>query len=314
MQLLTVAICTYNRENFLNKCLNELLPQLGVNKNVRVLVVDNGSTDNTAELVQKFRREYPSLDYAFCAEQGLSYARNYALTHCQSKWLSFLDDDGYPEQNWLVQNLELINKGKYDAFGGVYLPWFKDGKKNWFKDNYESNLFRMPQHEETRLYPKDSYFSGGNCCFKVKALSDSGGFPVTLGMNGKSMGYGEELAAQRAMAINGYTLGYSRNMVIHHCVPFSKQSIRWAWRREYSKGKCFWLVYSKSPTLKNIIFYSKIRFKKSIRISKSLILNFSSDRMLLVRNVFYEMSVWAGLLGLLVGVFKLKFANSFYKK
>jgi glycosyltransferase involved in cell wall biosynthesis len=214
MFFLTVAICTYNRQYFLEKCLTELLPQVLNTQDVRVLVIDNNSTDNTAELIHTFQKQHSYLDYVFCPEQGLSFARNCALEQCQSVWLSFLDDDGYPDENWLEQNLKVINSNKYDAFGGVYLAWFKDGKRDWFKDSYESNEFRMPLADETRLAPSDSYFSGGNCSFKVDPIRASGGFPLTLGMNGSVMGYGEEVAAQRSMAINGYVLGFSRNLVL----------------------------------------------------------------------------------------------------
>jgi glycosyltransferase involved in cell wall biosynthesis len=310
MLILTVAICTYNRHYFLEKCLTELLPQVFDTQGVRVLVIDNNSTDNTAELVLAFQKQYLFLDYTFCHEQGLSFARNCALEKCQSIWLSFLDDDGYPEENWLDQNLKIIKSKKYDAFGGVYLPWFKDGKRSWFKGVYETNAFRMPQTDETRLAPGDSYFSGGNCSFNVEAILASGGFPLTLGMNGKVMGYGEEVAAQRSMAINGYVLGFSSQLVIHHYVPLSKQSIRWAWRREYYKGRDFWSIYSKPPILKNIILYTKVRFKESFNLSRNVISKcFSIRHSESIKNVCYEMSVWAGLIGLITGAFKIKISS-----
>ncbi|GAC24893.1 hypothetical protein GMES_2598 [Paraglaciecola mesophila KMM 241] len=309
MTFLTVAICTYNRKWFLQQCLSELLPQILNFQDVRILIIDNNSTDETAELIKALQVKHSYLDYVFCPDQGLSYARNCALEQCNSAWLSFLDDDAYPNDDWLEQNLELIKSAKYDAFGGVYLPWFKDGKSSWFKECYETNFFRMPK-EETRLAPGDPYFSGGNCSFKVYPIRASGGFPLTLGMNGKVMGYGEEVAAQRSMAINGYVLGFSSHLVIHHYVPLSKQSIRWAWRREYYKGRDFWSIYSKPPILKNIILYTKVRFKESFNLSRNVISKcFSIRHSESIKNVCYEMSVWAGLIGLITGAFKIKISS-----
>jgi glycosyltransferase involved in cell wall biosynthesis len=289
----------------LNECLSRLLPQIERGSSIRVLVIDNNSSDETKQTVSIKQEKYYFLDYAFCKEQGLSHARNYALKEADSIWLSFLDDDGYPDNDWLEENLRIIDSRNFDAFGGVYLPWYRNGKKDWFKDNYESNESRMPQGEETKLLPGDSYFAGGNCTFKVKAICSVGGFPLTLGMNGKTMGYGEEVAVQRLIAMRGYVLGYSRNLVLHHYVPIHKQRIRWVWRREYSVGKDFWTIYEKQPSLGNISLYGKVILKENLKYTKRTLKQFfSKGTTHKLNNVFYELAGWARFIGLIIGALK----------
>lgn len=296
-------------------CLSHLLPQIEPASSIRVLVIDNNSNDETRVMVRNYQDNYCCLDYAFCKEQGLSHARNYALKKADSTWLSFLDDDGYPSNDWLNQNLRIIDSRNFDAFGGIYLPWYRDGKKDWFTDSYESNEARMPQKEETRLLPGDPYFSGGNCTFKVEAISSVGGFPLTLGMNGKSMGYGEEVAVQRLIAIRGYLLGFSRSLVIHHYVPIHKQRISWVWRREYKVGQEFWTIYEKQPNLGNISLNGKVILKENLKHTKRAFEQFcSKGTSYKLNNVFYEIAGWARLLGLIVGAFKRQFVRRLGKE
>ena len=276
MANLTIAICTFNRSQFLSNCLAHLMPQ--IDSRHEVLVVDNNSSDSTHEVVTELQKEYASLHYVFCPKQGLSYARNDALKNCRTSWLSFLDDDGYPAENWLDINDKLIDSNKYDAFGGVYLPWYFAGKKPWFLPSYESNSSFMPKEQEKRLKPNDPYFSGGNCTFKAQLLRDIGGFSAELGMNGTAMGYGEEVAAQRAMAINGGRLGFSRNLIIYHYVPIQKQRISWAWKKAYKIGRDFWFIWDKPVTLHNFRFYLGKKAKKSFALSKKCLLNFYNKK------------------------------------
>jgi glycosyltransferase involved in cell wall biosynthesis len=92
----------------LNECLSRLLPHIEYGSSIRVLIIDNNSSDETKQTVSIKQEKYHSLDYAFCKEQGLSHARNYALKEADSIWLSFLDDDGYPDDDWLKENLRIM--------------------------------------------------------------------------------------------------------------------------------------------------------------------------------------------------------------
>lgn len=293
-------------------CLEHLLPQ--IDSQFEVLIVDNNSTDDTYNVVVNLQKNNPSIKYVFCATQGLSYARNDAVKNCQSPWLSFLDDDAYPAKDWLKNNISLIESNKYEAFGGVYLPWYYVGKKDWFFTSYESNATFMPKEQEKRLKVNEPYFSGGNCTFKVDLLRDIGGFSAQLGMNGNAMGYGEEVAAQRAIAADGGRLGFSRNMIIYHYVPLRKQTISWAWKKAYKIGRDFWFIWDKPVTLHNFKFYLVKKTKKCFTQTKRCISNWSRTKNNYSwKNALYEMAGWAGLLGLLIGSVKRLYRDYKFK-
>ncbi|AFZ55625.1 glycosyltransferase family 2 protein [Anabaena cylindrica FACHB-243] len=103
----TVAICTYNGENRILDVLEKLRSQVGTEEiSWEILIIDNNSTDNTAEVVQQqlsnWSEIYP-LKYCFEAKQGLAFARRCAIRAAKSDLIGFLDDDNLPYSNWVAE-------------------------------------------------------------------------------------------------------------------------------------------------------------------------------------------------------------------
>ena len=74
--VVSVVICTYNRDKFIGEALNCLAGQTLSPHLFEIVVVDNNSTDNTAVIVQKFMAEHPGLNIRYVLEKnkGLSFA------------------------------------------------------------------------------------------------------------------------------------------------------------------------------------------------------------------------------------------------
>jgi glycosyltransferase involved in cell wall biosynthesis len=102
----TVAIPTYNGEKRLPDVLDRLRSQIDTESfSWEVLVVDNNSTDNTAQLVREYQKTWPAtypLKYCFAPEQGAAFARQRAIEKASGELVGFLDDDNLPENNWVV--------------------------------------------------------------------------------------------------------------------------------------------------------------------------------------------------------------------
>ncbi len=100
---ITVALITRNRQNYLKRCLNSLVNQT---KNpLEVIVVDNGSKDQTKRVVNTFKDKLP-LRYTYEKKIGIPYARNRALEEARGKILAFLDDDCEADKHWLEEMLK----------------------------------------------------------------------------------------------------------------------------------------------------------------------------------------------------------------
>ena len=91
--LLSVVVCTYNREDYLKRCLENIVNSTLDKTLYEVLVIDNNSVDKTKEIVESFQKLAGNISYFQEHQQGLSFARNRAIREAKGKYLLYLDDD-----------------------------------------------------------------------------------------------------------------------------------------------------------------------------------------------------------------------------
>ncbi|MFK7901044.1 MAG: glycosyltransferase family 2 protein [Cyclobacteriaceae bacterium] len=238
-QLLTIIICTYNRSRFLDLCLDSLTKQTIPNHQFRIIVVNNNSTDDTSEIVKKHIQSFDSLEEIIEKKTGLSIARNTGYKKSNTDWVAYLDDDAIAHEDWIEQIFYTIKHHDFKCFGGIYLPWYLDGKEKWFLDNYSSNKHFFKRKGIYSISTK-KYIAGCNMVFELDSLKKSNGFPSELGMSGKMIGYGEELYVQNKIRSMGYSLGINTNLLIKHYVHSYKQNVQWFKSSYQIKGKTYW--------------------------------------------------------------------------
>ncbi|MBB5751880.1 glycosyltransferase family 2 protein [Prosthecomicrobium pneumaticum] len=226
----TVAICTRNRAAFLRRCLEGLAASLK-GLDAPVLVVDNGSTDDTAAVVAQFgsmarRIVEPRV--------GLSHARNAAMAACSTAYLVFLDDDGIPSAEWGSAVGAVTKRAEADVFGGPYTPFYTSPKPAWFDDSFGSAHLELADGPQAASV----CFSGGNMGWRVSVLSAAGGFDPTLGVSGDRLRLGEETALQLALRRSNPTLRFefSSSMRMVHHVSREKMRLSYIHRRNYIYG------------------------------------------------------------------------------
>src|SRR4051812_38260125 len=97
----SIVICSYNRLDHLLASVESALRQSIPSDNYEVVVVDNASTDGTAEAIQNLTEKHPNLRYLYETRLGLATARNTGWQAAQGTYVAFLDDDAKAESNWL---------------------------------------------------------------------------------------------------------------------------------------------------------------------------------------------------------------------
>src|SRR5580765_5892465 len=107
MTALTVVICTWNRAALLERTLTRLSETWPRDLEAALLVVDNGSTDNTRAVAESFSSRLP-LGIVEEAAPGLSSARNRALAEASTSHVVFTDDDVLVEEGWLPALAEAL--------------------------------------------------------------------------------------------------------------------------------------------------------------------------------------------------------------
>ncbi len=98
MPKVSVIVPFYNVERYIEKCLNTLVNQ--TLKEIEIIVVNDGSKDNSKQIVEKIVKQFPDkMVYLEKENGGLSDARNYALPYAKGEYIAFLDSDDYVEKD-----------------------------------------------------------------------------------------------------------------------------------------------------------------------------------------------------------------------
>ena len=109
----SVVITTYNRSNYLIKSLESVINK--TYKNIEILVIDDGSTDNTSEIMENIQKKFcDTVEIKYIRlekNQGVSKARNVGILNAKGKYIKFLDDDDilYP---WAIEKLYMFAEEK----------------------------------------------------------------------------------------------------------------------------------------------------------------------------------------------------------
>ena len=91
--LVSLVVPVYNSEKYLERCLECIVGQNY--PNIEVIVVDGGSTDGTAEILEKFEKKYDVIRCIYKENEGVSSSRNRGMEAARGKYLEFVDSDDF---------------------------------------------------------------------------------------------------------------------------------------------------------------------------------------------------------------------------
>ena len=134
----SIILPTFNREKFISKAIESIINQ--EYKNWELIIIDDGSTDNTKEIVSPFLNS--KIKYFYQENQERSIARNNGMSKANGQYICFLDSDDYYLPNHLNTLYENIsNKNFPIALFHTYQIYKKEDKeiKSNYKDNYQNS-------------------------------------------------------------------------------------------------------------------------------------------------------------------------------
>ena len=122
---LSLIVPVYNVEKYLDKCLDSLVNQ--TLKDIEIIVVNDGTKDNSQKIIDKYAKKYPKLIKPFIKENGgLSSARNYGVKYATGEYIGFVDSDDYVDLNLFERMYNLAKKEKSDVVGCGVKYVYKD--------------------------------------------------------------------------------------------------------------------------------------------------------------------------------------------
>ncbi|GAX36380.1 hormogonium polysaccharide biosynthesis glycosyltransferase HpsE [Nodularia sp. NIES-3585] len=225
----TVAIPTYNGASRLPELLERLRNQINTeNLAWEIIVVDNNSTDNTAELIKSYQENwqcsYP-LKYCFEAQQGAAYARKRAVLEARGKFIGFLDDDNYPLSNWVAAANAFAKEHPHvGAYGSQIHPdWEVKPPENFHRISAflaitERGDIPLLYKPHTKLLPP----SAGLVVRRQAWLTSVPNNPILTGRVTGNMLTGEDLEMLCYIQKAGWQIWYNPEMEIYHKIPKSR--------------------------------------------------------------------------------------------
>jgi len=242
-EMISVAICTFNRAASLARTLDSLSHQRNVEGLIwELLLIDNNSIDSTRQVADSFHDRLP-LHYLFEPVQGLSAARNRALQEFKGDLLVFTDDDVVLDSNWLCEYAAAeLGFAETSYLGGRILPMWHGDKPRWLKDPGLALISGVLGHfdlgEDNRLFAGgDPTPFGASFAVRRKLAESIGLFSTTLGVGGSNTARGEETEyLQRAKAIGGSGV-YVGKAVCYHVQDPMRFKFRYLYHYGIATGK-----------------------------------------------------------------------------
>ena len=127
---ISVVIPVYNSEKYLKRCLDSVLASLG-KIDGEILVIDNNSTDDSADIIKKYAKQHPQVQALSCITAGAAAARNYGARHAQGKYLWFIDSDDTITKDAISKLLKTAKKEESDFVMLGIQRIYTDGHENY---------------------------------------------------------------------------------------------------------------------------------------------------------------------------------------
>ncbi|MGF1570526.1 MAG: hormogonium polysaccharide biosynthesis glycosyltransferase HpsE [Nodosilinea sp.] len=221
----SVVICTYNGEHRLPAVLECLLGQVNTEYLAwEVIVVDNNSTDGTAQVVEAFRPRWPRyvpLRYAFEPSQGASFARQHAIEIANAPLVGFLDDDNHPALSWVMAAHRF---GQANPQAGAYGSRIRGDFDTEPPPHFEriGALLALTERGAVPLiYPPGQKVLPPGAGLVVRRQAWLGAVPATLSLADKigSRVAGEDLEVVLYIQRQGWQVWYNPAMRVSHQIP-----------------------------------------------------------------------------------------------
>jgi glycosyltransferase involved in cell wall biosynthesis len=232
---ISVVVCTYNRADLLERALQSLvIQQCPPGLEYEIIVVDDGSTDRTTEVVREAKRcTDRRVVYVRENGRGISAVRNTGVHAARSEWIAFTDDDQIAEPTWLWNLWFAQAKASAQCVGGARTLELPEKVLQSLPRQTRLILGEIPCVGDLQPCTRDSLLCTGNLLLKKDLIQKVGGFDESLTQGGEDT----ELLMRLRGA--GVICWFTPHAVVRHIIPpyrLESGYLTWASTRG---GDCF---------------------------------------------------------------------------
>ena len=127
---ISIITPVYNAGKFLNECIESVINQTIGFENIQHILINDGSTDNSKEIIEHFCKKYRNIE-GYHLEESHSiggFARNIGLEHAKGEYLMFLDSDDYIAKDACEKMYKTITENKVDIVTANYTCMYENGE------------------------------------------------------------------------------------------------------------------------------------------------------------------------------------------
>lgn len=235
---LTVAVCTYDRYDLLDRTVATLLRRNDVDgTTAELLVVDNTPKKRRRPIAM------PAGDgrsVSICDEVGLSHARNHAIDRSRGEIIAFLDDDALVCQGWTQEILRAFDSNPEAVIvGGRVVPLYDEPEllPEWYAPELASHLSCIDWSSEGRFLKKGEWVVGANLAIRRSVFAEHGRFDAALGRRGVgSLLSNEEIALLGRVGVD--RVFYCPEASVEHVIAADRLT------PEHFRRRVFWQAVS----------------------------------------------------------------------
>jgi len=229
MMFYSVIIPAYNARNTIEKCMLALTNQSIPKENYEVIVIDDGSTDNTSDIVKRF-----PVRYIYQSNKGPATARNTGAKEAKGEIILFTDSDCIPGKNWIEEMAKPFENPKVMAVKGAYKTEQKTLTARFAQIEFEERFNMLKKAESIDMV--DTYSAGyrKSVFFSLRGFDPS--FPAANN---------EDTELSYKMSRSGYKMVFNPDAIVYHLNH--PDSVKRYARLKFWRGYWRMVVYKRYP-------------------------------------------------------------------
>jgi glycosyltransferase involved in cell wall biosynthesis len=265
----SIIVCCHNSSELLPATLRHLKAQVAAGVPWEVVLVDNASTDSTANLARDIWEDSPPsapLKIVHESRLGLAFARQRGIAEATYEFLCFIDDDNWVDPDWVRNVWDVMrDHPEVGACGGLSKPEFGGPPPPWFAE-YSHLYAVMPESQQTGNVPHSRLLWGAGLTLRRSALARLSEFDfesVLVGRTGKQLSSGEDTELCLALRMAGWSLWLEPRLHFNHYLPSKR--LDWNYLRRLAFGSAF-----ATPAHDALYFVGKPPRRGLLRVARTL--------------------------------------------
>jgi glycosyltransferase involved in cell wall biosynthesis len=220
--VLSVIVCTYNREKYIGQCLAHLANQSADKSLYEVIIVNNNSTDNSESIIYDTIRNHPEIRFTYFIEmnQGHTYSRNRGIAESSGKIIAFIDDDAFVAANYCQSLITYFkSNSSVSAIGGKIIPVYKESEPKWISKYLLPLVASLDLGDKERNLKGTKFPIGANMAFRKSIFNKYGVFDINLGRRADELEGGDEKEMFLRLKKGRELVRYVPEASVEHIIP-----------------------------------------------------------------------------------------------